>query len=357
VLQLHAFQWFNHHLKGDDAPINAQAPSYFEPEQFKVFDELPSDEINTRVHNTFTRLAPMPQVPSTKEEWESQRSEWLTALREKCFRGWPSDEDQTNKPPVLRPAFEAQSGDFNLTAYDFDSQEHVSLQLFVLVPAAVPVAELESVAFHPLDAESWSAFLNAMPRDFAEHFADGTSSSSAGAEDAPSPQELVAGNRAVVYFAPRGIGATAWNANEPEKLTHIRRRFMLLGQTLDGMRVWDTRRAIQALRTLDGYSNLPLRIDTEGEMAGIGLYAALFEPGIAELDLSGLSSSHRDGPDILNVLRILDVPQAVALVAENSVVRIEQTDDSNRWQYPLAVAEKFGWKGRVEIQPAVASGQ
>ena len=40
-------------------------------------------------------------------------------------------------------------------------------------------------------------------------------------------------NWVMVYVAPRGVGRTAWNADE-KKQTQIRRRFMLLGQTLDG---------------------------------------------------------------------------------------------------------------------------
>src|SRR5688572_32237130 len=46
----------------------------------------------------------------------------------------------------------------------------------------------------------------------------------------------------VAFVAPRGIGPTAWDADE-RKQTHIRRRFLLLGQTLDGMRVWEDRKS------------------------------------------------------------------------------------------------------------------
>ena len=70
--------------------------------------------------------------------------------------------------------------------------------------------------------------------------------------------------------------------------------------------------------------------------------AALFEPEIARLDLWQLPRSHRDGPTFLNVLRFLDLPQAVALAGESSKVRIYDADAA-AWQYPLAVAERLGW--------------
>jgi hypothetical protein len=72
--------------------------------------------------------------------------------------------------------------------------------------------------------------------------------------------------------------------------------------------------------------------------------------------LQGLYTSHRDGPEFLNVLRILDVPQAVAMAAENSAVRIKQNNESD-WEYPLAVADKLGWKGRIEMDRPATGGQ
>jgi hypothetical protein len=102
---------------------------------------------------------------------------------------------------------------------------------------------------------------------------------------------------------------------------------MLLGQTLDGMRVWDVRRAIGALRTIDSIRGTPLTLKGKGQMAGIVLYASLFEPDIVRLDLWNLPCSHRDGPTFLNVLRYLDIPQAVAMAKERCAVHLHQTGE------------------------------
>ena len=77
-------------------------------------------------------------------------------------------------------------------------------------------------------------------------------------------------------------------------------------------------------------------------MAGIVLYSSLFEPRIVRLDLWNLPGSHRDGPTFLNVLRYLDMPQAAAMAAERSRVRLYQKDESG-WQFPRTVAKKLGW--------------
>jgi len=85
-------------------------------------------------------------------------------------------------------------------------------------------------------------------------------------------------------------------------------------------------------------------------MAGIVLYASLFEPDIDRLDLWHLPHSHRDGPTFLNVLRYLDIPQAVAMAAERSQIRLYQEDNFG-WQFPQAVSKKLSWsKKQLQIR-------
>jgi hypothetical protein len=96
------------------------------------------------------------------------------------------------------------------------------------------------------------------------------------------------------------------------------------------------------LRTLDLAAEVPMTLQGKGRMAGIVLYASLFEPDITRLDLWHLSNTHREGPTFLNVLRYLDIPQAIAMVAERSQIRLYQEDNSG-WRFPQAVAEKLGW--------------
>ena len=161
---------------------------------------------------------------------------------------------------------------------------------------------------------------------------------------------LATNNSVFVYFTPRGIGPTAWSG-DAKKQIQIRRRFMLLGQTLDGMRVWDIRRALQAVQSFRNLQGVPLSVQATGDLAVDALYASLFETGIAALDLGKVPASHRDGPDYLNVLRILDIPQAMAMAAERSQVRLFETDPKG-WTYPIAVAQRLGWSdNRLVVEP------
>ena len=125
---------------------------------------------------------------------------------------------------------------------------------------------------------------------------------------------------ALAFFAPRGLGRNAWSGDE-KQLTKIRRRFMVLGQTLDGMRVWDIRRAIQAIHYVreDDRGNLVLH--AEGIQGINSVYATLFEPNVRKLELIDAPKSHHDGPDYLGVLKVCDIPQVIESVGDRVQVR------------------------------------
>lgn len=145
----------------------------------------------------------------------------------------------------------------------------------------------------------------------------------------------------MLYLPVRGVGPTAWTSDEKER-THIRRRFALLGQTLDTMRIWDIRRGIQALRAVEGADKPKLWLQAGGVMAGNALYASLYEKDIHRLDLHDLPTSHQEGPELLNVLRFTDLPQIAAIAGEKSQLRL-YTDDAAKWSYLSEFATKMAW--------------
>jgi cephalosporin-C deacetylase-like acetyl esterase len=336
-LRIHAFVWFNRFLKNENPLIYKPAVPFFEPEQLKVFDELPDDEINTKIQDSFVPTAKKPSVPKSDKEWKKQRKSWMRMLQRKSFRGWPRPTQVA--PLDMKCVFSVKREGIQFSAYDFTSQPHVRLRLYLTSKAGLN--KPEAVTLNVLDEKGWSKWLAGMRVDFENELSD---------QKLPEPdrnafrdiQEMLENlNHAVAYMAPRGIGSDAWNEDE-RKQVQIRRRFMMLGQTADGMRVWDVRRAIQALRTLDSIEETPVSLQGKGKMSGIALYASLFEPDITRLYLSHLPETHRDGPTFLNVMRYLDMPQAVAMAAERSQVRLYQ-EDSSGWQFPQDVAESLDW--------------
>ena len=132
------------------------------------------------------------------------------------------------------------------------------------------------------------------------------------------------------------------------------RRFYLLGQTLEGQQVWDIRCAVRAIRSIEGLKDTKLWLTGNRTQAANVLYASLFEDGIARIDLHDLPHSlmppkpekgsplSGDEPAYLNVLKILDIPEAAAMAAERTRVVIYDNDKA-AWSYPQQVSEKLGW--------------
>jgi dienelactone hydrolase len=339
-LQVPAFKWFNRQFKNDDGPIELLATPLFEPEQLKVLRAHPPDEINTMIYDHFVNQALAPSVPADKTEWEKTRKELLATLRAKTFGGWPGEA----KAVEFKAGFTEAAQGITLSSYDFSPQHDVNLTLFIMQRENLREAEL--LVLNVLDQAGWEKWL----AESAGVFSKLPAGVAAGHEAFESTRKMLNANKWVMaYVAPRGVGPTAYTSDE-KKYVQILRRYPLLGQTLEGMQVWDTRRAIQTIRSIPAVKDTPLWLQGDGRMAGVALYASLFERDIVRLDLHDLPKTHVDGPHLLNALKTLDLPMAVALAAERSRVVLYQKEQGG-WEYPQEVAKKLGWgEKRIQIR-------
>jgi dienelactone hydrolase len=341
-------RWMNRWLKGDpQADVTPSLEKRFKPAQLKVFDKLPEGRSNEVIHETFVQSAAFdpPANPAVlRDWWAGRRVELMQTLRSKVFGGWPT------APQPLAPEVAADVTDdgVRLRAIDFISETGVGLRLWVTTAAKVekPLSAVVSV----LDEPGWEKWCG----DLGPAFADALQLARKPKRD----DAMFAQNRAVmetdhvafVAVAPRGVGPTKWAEPGSRDDVQVRRRFALLGQTLDGQRVWDVRRALAVLRAQPDLKPAAVTLHGEGEAAGVALYAALFEPAVAGLDLWHLPPSHRQGPTFLNVLRHLDTPQAVALALPRKVtLHVKTTADAAAWDWPAKVQDASG-TGTVTVK-------
>jgi dienelactone hydrolase len=128
--------------------------------------------------------------------------------------------------------------------------------------------------------------------------------------------------------------------------THVLRRYPLIGLTYDSWRVLEVRKAIRGVHWAKNKFRAPIRMTAKGDAASIALYAALFED-VDELVLEDLPATVRDGPILLNVAKVLDMPQAVALAASKvkSVhLKVKTEKDKAAWQWPAELQRLTGEK-------------
>ncbi len=321
-LQVPAFRWFNRWLKGEDKPITVAAEKFFTPQQLKVFPvgELPRDQRTTKIHESFVPMA-APAIPASTAAWATQRTTWIAALQEKVFRGWPASP----APLRLERTAENEDGKRRIQEWEFTAQDSVRLPLRVFLPP--DTTAVKRVVLIVADERRW-----------AGNTADA------------NVRDLNGGDTAWVFFAPRGIGPTAPTGTDKDKI-QIRRRYQLLGQTVDGMRVWDVQRAVAALRANEAFATLPIELAGDGPQAINALYASLFIDGLARVELIAPPATHMQGPDYLNVLRFLDIPQAAAMAAERQPVKLTGANLDD-WSWARTTAKQLGWPAeRLQCQP------
>ncbi|MCS7237515.1 MAG: acetylxylan esterase [Thermoguttaceae bacterium] len=348
-LQEVTLRWFDKHLKGTEQPVEVPLPKPLQPEQLKVFETLPAEQLNKTIHEHFIPKA-APALPSSAAEWEKWAAAWKNALVEKCFAGWPAEA-----PPLdFAQAYELQGEGVQLAAWDYTSEQAIRLRLYVLAPVADTLPQ--TVRVRVLGEDCWRELVASLRCAFAEKITQDALVD----EKVQLPEPDQAGwerltgklrqdNVWLVAVAPRGVGPSAWNAND-RKRVQIERRFMLIGQTSDGMRVWDVRRALQALRQMPALREAKVVLEGKGSAGILGLYAAIFEPDIASVELLQPPTEHRQGPYFLNVEKIFDVPQAVALVAWQTPVRL-QTAHPDAWTYPREVLKLLQKTKHLTIEP------
>jgi len=272
-LRLMAYRWITWHLQGSNAPVTEPGLPAIEGKQLRAFpDALPPDEVNTSIDELFVPMATN-ALPKTAEAFHAWREDRLAELRRIVFRPLPATSESKAALDLGR---KPQAGSL------------------ITAPGITTHWKYFPAANRQSEARRWLVVLG--PDDSLE----------------ATPEWLakLAGGAPVLLVAPRGTGPTRWQ--DPAPYT-IQRSLALLGRTVDGGRVEDV--LAVAAHVLRGKPSAKWTVTGRGRAGVIAAYAALFEPRLAEIVAVDPPASHRDGPIFLNVLRVLDVPDALGMLA------------------------------------------
>jgi dienelactone hydrolase len=286
-LQLPVFRWFNRFLKQEDPVIEMAARKFFAPLQLKVFDTLPQDQVNTKIQETFVH-------PASQSVF-TDATKVIDQLRQNVFAGWPAEH---NLWPLIQGGTSRKVG-LRVETYHLETQPGVLLRVYFVHDTRI--RKPEKVILTVLDSNAWS-------NSPAKALWLGGELPVVSLKSQMQEQKA-----ALAFFAPRMVEPGPAKLS-PMQAAQVRRRFMLLGQTLDGMRVWDIRCALRGLQAIAAVRHTPVWVQGSGPMGVNAAYAALFEPEVARLDLKTIPRSHLEGPDYLNVLKIWDIPQLLAFL-------------------------------------------
>ena len=282
-----AYRWINRHLKGDTGDVSEPKLPRIEGKQLRVFPEdsdLPKDSVNATIDETFVARG-NPQPPKTHDEFLTWSESLTERLEELVFREWP---DQV---PAAEVRDTRSNGQFVLGTED---------EILVLATRHEVAQQAKRSPEHR--ERIWLVILNP---DEPEGKLPAWTSSTA-----------LAG-QSTVTISPRGCGESlAWTRKNPPN--YVERAHALIGRTVDAGRVYDIQAVARWLNEAEG-NELTIGVAGRGQAGILGAYAALFESSISEVMLLDPPASHVEGPTLLNVLRVLDIPDTLGLLAPRHV--------------------------------------
>lgn len=258
------FHFFNLHLKQQPVALVEDSAKYtpIDGKKLRVFPEdkdLPKDSINHKIDELFIPPA-LVELPA-KGKFAAWKKGMIKRLEVQSFSKLSSRVPLPQRVPTdLFTYFRGTDG-VNIATMNPESES-----MFV-------VRDLQNVRFKKLtETKGWST------------------------------------SQLLVY--PRGT-ILDWTKKSPPNF--IERAHLLLGRTVESDAVVDVCTVARGAETHLKKKNLAIQgIGNAGILAA---YAALFEPSIKEVIVIDPPKSHKEGPHFLNVMRVLDIPEALGLLA------------------------------------------
>ena len=309
-LRLMAYRWISKHLKADNSETAEPPLPPFTGKELRVFPEdsdLPSDSLNAKIDESFVTLA-KPTTPKNKEEYHAWSQKLRGELLDRVFREWP---DQ-----ILAAEVREEMPDGRVI---LRTDNEIS----------VLAARMQAGAVQEKPKRLWLVVLNAdEPEGKLPAWTKG----------------VIPDGQPVTVLSPRGSGEfSAWTHKNPPN--YVERAHALLGRTVDAGRVWDVQATARWLHEAEG-NELSVGVVGKGQAGVLSAYAALFEVCIAETILVDPPSTHRDGPHFLGVMKVLDVPDVIGLLAPRHVTLINAKDAA--FDRSVKSYEAAGYGERIE---------
>lgn len=315
-LRLMAYRWINRHLKGDNAEVSEPALPPIAGKELRVFPEetdLPADRINATIDETFVPVARL-TPPAVRAEYDRWAQELRESLADRLFRDWP---DQV---PAAELRTTEESGLLLLTT-----------EGEILVTARRLTAQTAGKRAAGMPKRLWLVVLN--PDE-----PEGDLPAWAG--------DVIPEGQTVMVLSPRGSGKTTrWSEKNPPN--YVARAHALVGRTVDAGRIWDTQAVARMLHEAEG-NELTVAVAGRGPAGILGAYAALAETSISEVIAVDPPASHREGPYLLGVLRVLDIPDALGLLAPRHLTLTGAKDGA--LERTIQMYETAGSRERLSIR-------
>jgi cephalosporin-C deacetylase-like acetyl esterase len=284
-----AYGWIGRWLKNDTSPFVETEVKPEDNPTLKVLAGPPAGSVNDSIHRTFLRTHALAK-PADRAAWTHRRVELIAELKDKVFRAFPGVKAPFDAYQEEETGWTSRFAQSSNVEFTTEQGIRVRGQLFVprgparALPALVVVKGAADIVY-PVD---YDFILPAL------------------------------GNHIVLVLEPRAVD---YPVNNFRKAT-LARTAAMVGATIESMQVWDILRSVDYLVDAQKLKLSSLSVYGKGEMGALALYAAAFDERITRVIVDNPPASHWQGPPLLNILRITDLPEAAALVAPREIVSL-----------------------------------
>lgn len=305
-LRVAIFKFINKHLKGDaKSPVeDSEKYTPLPGKELRVFatdEDLPKDRINDRIDETFVPRAKVVLPAKGKfEEWKKQVIRQLAARSLRNLENASAKDLRESSPSSMNPLFP-----------------------LVTEPGIEILKELVLTGVKP-EVKDWKGASG------ATYILSDQTAQEKGFAIRTAPDWAIPhcdwSNAWVLHLRCMG-NAPQWTIKSPPNF--VERSQVLCGRTTDQGRVLDILAAVRQYNQYlekSGYKNNVFRLVGQRQLGILAAYAALFEPSIKEVIVIDPPKSHMEGPHFLNVLRVLDIPEALGLLAPRPLTIIGGKD-------------------------------
>ncbi len=300
-----ANEWMNRWLRNDTTPYLEESLPMARPEEITVLQGYPANATNEGIHRLFI-ATPKLQPQATLAAWEKRRTALLTALQAKSFRAFPAKQVPFDAWRGVDNGWTARYTDSYRVEFSTEESIRVTGRLFVprdgrpSHPALLYVKGKNDIVYG-VDHDN---LLSAFP------------------------------HHTVLVLHPRGTDYPMDNF----RLAVTKMTVALLGGTLESMQLWDV---LQAVRYLSEFEKVgEISIYGRKDMGGLALHAAALEARIGRVILEDVPASHWQGPALLGVLRLTDLPEVAAMIAPREIVSL--TPLSEAYRYTSSIYRLYG---------------
>ena len=302
-----AYEWINRWLKGETTPYQEREVKPEDGGALTVLASRPPDAINDSIHKSFIHTHALQRWASL-EAWKARRAQLRADLMDKVFRAFPKTEVPFQVWKEKETGWTSRYADAWNVEYSTEQGIRVTGQLFVPRGRARP----------------WPALIDVR-----------------GAGDSIYPVDYdfllpALGNHVVLILEPRAVDYPADNF----RMATLERTAAMVGATIESMQVWDILRSLDFLTREENLELSSISLYGRREMGALALYAAALDPRISRVILDDPPASHWQGPALLNILRVTDLPEAAAMVAPREIVSL--TPLPREYGYTAAIYALYG---------------